>query len=776
MAINPHDDYEALAKLLYPSIEASGNVYYGQTRKLAIDELFDKNESGFESYFCSLKNEDNSSQYEQHFHWKLGPFSDTVKIVDDTDDKTYKDYPLAWLKYSLKKKETEHTNRLSAGEYKTHEVEYSLGQPTLYCSLDGLLPNGNIYDGRSFFLDCDGDNKVLYILLYKAPVYEDMDKPLYIEALTDDITVRLVPIDDSIDPAQCKYKYGFDYTNLNKDLTLDEGIPVEKGRRIYFRCENRPQFSSTAYLRFEIESNSDSDEVAVGGNIDSMTKLNENGNMLAYAYCGLLSNNSLITDASKLYIGKISNSGCRYLFNSCSRLKIAPAILPCFELKPSCFQSMFANCSALENMPILPARDGELGCYRSMFECDGTDVVLKLNKVVCLLNPWKRNYTAFWLNKRADVTVHVLTDSGWDPKDKDVLPEGCILDVLDSVTSEPTNKVLVSNKYTEKYLVTHGTNNSNNGRGDITNKSTLGNMEKSFDENNSHPMNTYNVDGSFNQEIWGYKSFCSPVQFRNGIYTDNLAVLSTYERSTSDYINLDLNGSIIKSAESEINLINYKLSNGFDADGNMFTVPLTGYDTQEKHVECSAELVTVGNYKDDRGEYTCESYVSTATDGGRAWSRISANRDDCSTDVTTLVNRNGAKLSLSAIDLDGESRLDILPSKSRFGGNPVTAEKWGLSDIIANTLRGIGYMDNGSACTEYGAVGTLGLFMVNTYFPKAGNIISGDYLSPITIQLNNNALEISVDTDEIMLGTWASLTPVKENSETNNIILAVRVQ
>ena len=34
MAINKHDDYEALAKLLYPSIEASGNVYYGQTRKL----------------------------------------------------------------------------------------------------------------------------------------------------------------------------------------------------------------------------------------------------------------------------------------------------------------------------------------------------------------------------------------------------------------------------------------------------------------------------------------------------------------------------------------------------------------------------------------------------------------------------------------------------------------------------------------------------------------------------------------------------------------------
>ena len=49
-------------------------------------------------------------------------------------------------------------------------------------------------------------------------------------------------------------------------------------------------------------------------------------------------------------------------------------------------------------------------------------------------------------------------------------------------------------------------------------------MERSFDENNTHPMNTYNADGSFNQEIWGYKSFNSPVKFRNGVYGEDWSI------------------------------------------------------------------------------------------------------------------------------------------------------------------------------------------------------------------------------------------------------------
>lgn len=55
MPDNINNDYNELAKLIYPSIEASGNVYYGQTRKLAIDELFNINDGGFESNIKPLE-------------------------------------------------------------------------------------------------------------------------------------------------------------------------------------------------------------------------------------------------------------------------------------------------------------------------------------------------------------------------------------------------------------------------------------------------------------------------------------------------------------------------------------------------------------------------------------------------------------------------------------------------------------------------------------------------------------------------------------------------
>ena len=60
--VNNHNDYEDLASLLYPSIEASGNVYYGQTRKLAIDELFNINDGGFESNIKTIRRQTDSNE------------------------------------------------------------------------------------------------------------------------------------------------------------------------------------------------------------------------------------------------------------------------------------------------------------------------------------------------------------------------------------------------------------------------------------------------------------------------------------------------------------------------------------------------------------------------------------------------------------------------------------------------------------------------------------------------------------------------------------------
>lgn len=902
MAINPHDDYESLAKLLYPSIEASGNVYYGQTRKLAIDELFDKNNNGFESYFCSCRKEDDNSQYEQHFHWKLGPFSDTVKIVDDNNE--YKKYPLAWLKYRLIKRESNNSSIINNASYNIYDVEYNLvDEPTLHCPLDGTLPNGSMYNNSNFFLNEEYDGLYLYVLLYKAPVYEDMDKPLYIEALTDDVTICLIPSETEWSEEhleQFKYKYCFENNSQPEDLTLNVEIVLGKGSRVYFKCEDRPEFSNTEYLRFEITSDNPEAKVAVGGNIESMAKF-EDSKMLSHAYNGLFSDNSLITDASKLYIGKLSDHGCMYLFTGCSRLSAAPVILPCLELDNYCYYSMFQECTNLNNMPILPAKTGAQSCYAFVFfvsSLNGETLYCDI-EIRCLLNPNDVDKSVnLWLNGRAGITLYVLQGSRWGYENENVLPEDCTLDEFGSITSEFYYSTLVSDVPIEKYLITHGTNNSNNGRGDITNPYTLSRMEKSFDENGTHPMNTYNADGSFNQEIWGYKSFCSPVQFRNGVYGEdwsiytftynvgasirgryvvvsqdfdasasiqiyksnnadsnersiilssdkqvmdyldsdsaivevkrnsdddtritlqandirlngdthvgNLDILSVHDTIDLGYgIVFDVDGSTFKSAENndlKIDLLKSKFVGDIDdlqisnKEQILFSVPLHGYTNSEKLVSCQAELTSTSDY-----EYTYEendeqhtvqravtSTISSETEGAYAKSLIEAEVDfgknltSAHALVEAIISDNEPTLELSVLDTTAgayyNNSLTISKSGSSFSGDPVTAEKWGLSDVIAKTLCGIGHTSNGTECVKYGDIGTIGLFYTtynNQAEGTAGFIIDGENLHPVSIELEATALKAYPHMNKEMEGAWASLTPSTNDS---NIILAIRIE
>ena len=64
MAVHINDDYEKLAKLFYPSIEASGNVYYGQTRKLTMDEVLGKNDFGFDAHIESFRVDDDEADHD----------------------------------------------------------------------------------------------------------------------------------------------------------------------------------------------------------------------------------------------------------------------------------------------------------------------------------------------------------------------------------------------------------------------------------------------------------------------------------------------------------------------------------------------------------------------------------------------------------------------------------------------------------------------------------------------------------------------------------------
>ena len=81
MTINRNDDYEKLASILYPSIEASGNVYYGQTRKLAMDEILGKNNINFESHIETF-NTDHG--YDSYFNWKIGPLHGAIRTNTDS--------------------------------------------------------------------------------------------------------------------------------------------------------------------------------------------------------------------------------------------------------------------------------------------------------------------------------------------------------------------------------------------------------------------------------------------------------------------------------------------------------------------------------------------------------------------------------------------------------------------------------------------------------------------------------------------------------------------
>jgi hypothetical protein len=72
-----------------------------------------------------------------------------------------------------------------------------------------------------------------------------------------------------------------------------------------------------------------------------------------------------------------------------------------------------------------------------------------------------------------------------------------------------------------KYITAYGSSNADSyGRGDVTDVSTKYNMlpTNPLSDENAPEMNSYSSDGSYNQDIFGWKCFNSPVSFRNGIY------------------------------------------------------------------------------------------------------------------------------------------------------------------------------------------------------------------------------------------------------------------
>ena len=609
--MNPHDDYEKLAKLLYPSIEASGNVYYGQTRKLMLDEIFKKNDIGFECYIKSYREDDINSahgfKYTSEFSWKLGPLYGSIpfnpNMVDvpgdslrytfdnfpdvsevelinfyedeenctiypqseddgtDTDVKhLYREYldGIIFAKYLIEIDNTTINNRISSGSYNTYETSATAVFQNICCTdfFDPTNPSNRNVGDRQFYIKEDTDGKVyLYIQMcsdgieLEVPAESYVPKPLTIKAAKGDFTIRLEAqydtsvLDPEYDLNGC-YSYSLnngewhEINSFHREevwgyyWTVSDYISISENDTISFKGSWREIDSHSHYVSIGMYSNDDYPEVEASGRITSMYSGYDtaSGTDVPSIFAGLFEGCTYLTKAPKIPVTKYVQPYMFYkTFAYCISLREMPLLLS-NETNSHCYESMFADCTALRETSVMSFLPSSSFCDNMFSGCT------QLNKVICYsYDPYEMFDYSEWLTNAASVgEFFTIDENGWTTGAGGI-PSGW------SVYEDPSYRremrysvLLMSGNDVGNEVMSVGTDSANNGRGIISDESTLYSMEESFDENGTHTMGTFNDDGSYNQDIWGYKSFNSPVQFRNGIYGE-CASLTTVPLSDHPY-------------------------------------------------------------------------------------------------------------------------------------------------------------------------------------------------------------------------------------------------
>ena len=444
------------------------------------------------------------------------------------DSGTYggSDQPL-FLKYKITLSNVSIDNTISSGNYSTYETNISL--KFLDCVLskwcspimnsDGTY---STYDGRNFYIDLD--NMILYIYVAGC---NNIKKPITFTKNADVAESSEIWLTIPNNFYDDTFVYCVNGSTW-KPYRSDTRITINNNDYVQFKCVKQYDQDSNNYIHFNTDG-----AVDLSGNIVSLVY---NNTVSEYSFYKLFARTS-IKDASNLIIPSVNTSSCRGMFSGCTDLINAP-VLASQSLSPYCYTQMFYGCTSLTNAPILLARLSQPSCYGHMFyDCtslQGIECYLELSEYD------KDNSTTDWLYNVPSTdecwfsTPHTGIEYGTS-----YVPNGWTiyndLSYTDYVEAQAISVDSLPEYYSEDKMHVCGTDSSENGRGELT-EDTLGNMEKSFDENGTHPMNTYNADGSFNQEIWGYKSFCSPVQFRNGIYGEDWSiythVYNSYATST----------------------------------------------------------------------------------------------------------------------------------------------------------------------------------------------------------------------------------------------------
>ena len=405
MPDNINNDYNELAKLIYPSIEASGNVYYGQTRKLAIDELFNINDGGFESNIKTIRRQTDSNEdgfeYISYFCWKFGPLNGRIRIVPCDNNKfifTFANFPelekiyniddtyitndstdpivgTLFIRYKLLLNDNTVEHILNSGIFNSYEKFISLDANDIRVYItdnsDPTNADNRDIDNRNIFVKRENDAYYLFVKLCKCADVENPGDALYFINMNDgESTVKLV-INGVL---QASYEYykssivGWEKYTIGDVITL-----ANRNDRVYFRGSRSEQLPRH-FIKFDLNG-----KLAVGGNINSLLSPDESvyskiddytkfESANGYTFYGLFGSQSAIIDAGKLKLNanKTAEHCYCYMFGDCTSLTQAPE-LPAMTLAEYCYYSMFSGCTSLTQAPELPAMTLVEHCCEFMF-------------------------------------------------------------------------------------------------------------------------------------------------------------------------------------------------------------------------------------------------------------------------------------------------------------------------------------------------------------------------------------------------------------------------
>ena len=405
MPDNINNDYNELAKLIYPSIEASGNVYYGQTRKLAIDELFNINDGGFESNIKTVRKQTDSNEdgfeYISYFCWKFGPLNGRIRIVPCDNDKfifTFANFPelekiynlddtyttndsidpivgTLFIRYKLLLNDNTVEHILNSGTFNSYEKFISLDTNDIRVYITDNCDPTNIdnrdIDDRNIFVKHENDAYYLFVKLCKCADVEKPGDALYFINMNEgESTVKLV-INGEL---QTDYEYYKSSLERWEKYTAGDVITLaNRNDKVYFRG-SRSQQGFDNYIQFNMTG-----KLSTCGNINSLLSPDESvyKNITDYTtfetangqtFYSLFFNQTSLYDASLLKLNTHNLATYCYagMFRGCTNLTQAPE-LSATILNDYCYGDMFYGCTSLINTPELPATTLANYCYTGMF-------------------------------------------------------------------------------------------------------------------------------------------------------------------------------------------------------------------------------------------------------------------------------------------------------------------------------------------------------------------------------------------------------------------------